>query len=35
MLELPIKRLADILRNKDVNDQIVHMLKPTTASSKW
>ena len=27
MLELPIKRLADILRNKDVNDQIVHMLE--------
>ena len=27
MLELPIKRLADILRNKDVNDQITHMLE--------
>ncbi len=27
MLELPIKRLADILRNKEINDQIVQMLE--------
>ncbi|WP_077073782.1 DNA-directed RNA polymerase subunit beta [Mailhella massiliensis] len=27
MLELPIKRLADILRNKEINEQITHMLE--------
>ena len=27
MLELPIKRLADILRNKEINEQIAHMLE--------
>ena len=27
MQELPIKRLADILRNKEINEQIAHMLE--------
>ena len=27
MLELPVKRLADILRNKEINEQIAHMLE--------
>ena len=27
MLELPIKRLADVLRNKEINEQIAHMLE--------